>query len=121
MIQKLPGSYSYVPKWLVVKMQMRRVAKQAECQGVGRHTKEEVIEMGFKDLRALSNFLGIYLTVNLYFYIANIFFIEFLSTLGNKPFLMGDKPTEVDCAIFGQLMAFVWLMPNSPFEELLNG
>ena len=34
---------------------------------------------------------------------------------------MGDQPTEVDCAIFGQLCPFVWNMPKSPFEKLLNG
>ena len=33
--------------------------KRASCaQGMGRHTKAEVYEMGLKDLRALSTLLG---------------------------------------------------------------
>lgn len=32
---------------------------QAHGQGMGRHTEAEVIEMGVKDLRAISTFLGI--------------------------------------------------------------
>jgi hypothetical protein len=38
---------------------VRRVKSQTQAQGMGRHTKEEAIEMGMKDLRAMSAFLGI--------------------------------------------------------------
>ncbi len=31
---------------------------QASGQGIGRHSKEEVIEMGMKDLAAISAYLG---------------------------------------------------------------
>ena len=34
---------------------------------------------------------------------------------------MGDKPTEVDCAMFGMLSQFLWNTPGSPFEQLLQG
>ncbi len=34
---------------------------------------------------------------------------------------MGDKATEVDCAMFGMLSQFLWNMPGSPFEQLLQG
>lgn len=34
---------------------------------------------------------------------------------------MGDKATEVDCAMFGMLSQFLWNCPGSPFEQLLNG
>jgi len=40
---------------------------------------------------------------------------------GIKPFFMGDKPTEVDCSMFGMIAQMVWNMPDSPFEKLLNG
>ena len=33
---------------------------------------------------------------------------------------MGDKATEVDCAMFGILAEVVWNSPQSPFEELVN-
>lgn len=32
---------------------------QAIGQGLGRHSEEEVIEMGIKDLQAMSHYLGI--------------------------------------------------------------
>lgn len=35
-----------------------RMKSQASAQGIGRHSKAEVIEMGRKDLRAISSFLG---------------------------------------------------------------
>lgn len=36
----------------------RQVRGQAEGHGIGKHSKEEVIEMGIKDMSALSAFLG---------------------------------------------------------------
>lgn len=72
--------------------------KQAYCQGMGRHTKTEVLEMGLKDLRAMSAYLG------------------------QKSFFMGDKPTEADCAIFGSLAQVVWNTPTAdPIVQLMNG
>ena len=57
-IQKLPSIYKYLPKWIIVRMQMRNIQRAANHQGIGRHSKAEVIEMGIKDLRTLSYFLG---------------------------------------------------------------
>ena len=37
----------------------RQVRGQAEGHGIGRHNKDGVIEMGIKDLGAMSAFLGI--------------------------------------------------------------
>ena len=56
-----------------------RLNGTAVGQGMGRHTKEEVYEMGLKDLRALSAYLG------------------------DKPYFTGEKVTELDCAAFGSL------------------
>lgn len=33
---------------------------------------------------------------------------------------MGDKSTELDCALFGMLAQCVWNMPGSPMEQLIN-
>jgi hypothetical protein len=35
-----------------------RVKSQASAQGIGRHSQTQVMEMGLKDLRAISHFLG---------------------------------------------------------------
>lgn len=64
--------------------------------GVGRHSKTEVEEMGKKDIAALATWLG------------------------NKPFFMGDEPTEVDCTIFGFLAQLVWNFPQSPYGKMVQ-
>lgn len=46
-------------------------------QGIGRHTKEEVCEIGKKDVKAISDFLG------------------------GKPFLLGNNPTSLDATGYG--------------------
>jgi len=66
-------------------------------QGLGVHTREEQNHLISKNLRAVSTLLG------------------------DKPFILGDKPCVNDCAIFGQLFSFVWALPNSPYEKLING
>ena len=34
---------------------------------------------------------------------------------------MGDQASEVDCAVFGHLAETLWNLPDTPFEQLLNG
>lgn len=81
----------------VMPIVVRKMKGQASAQGMGRHSQEEVIEMGMKDLRAMSAYLGI------------------------KPYFMGDTPTEMDCAMFGMLAQIVWCMQGSPFEQHMKG
>lgn len=59
-------------------------------QGYGRHTEEEVERISRQDLQALNDHIG------------------------DKPYLMGDKPCEEDCAVFG-MIAMMWLMRDSSF------
>lgn len=37
---------------------INRIKSQATAQGLGRHSRSEVIEMGLKDLQSISNYLG---------------------------------------------------------------
>lgn len=67
----------------------RRTRKMAYAQGVGRHTQGEVEQLLEDDLTALSDFLG------------------------EKQFMLGGEPTQLDCAIFGQLSQVKWHIPNS--------
>ncbi|XP_068223453.1 failed axon connections homolog [Palaemon carinicauda] len=69
---------------------------EAYMQGIGRHTESEVLAMGHQDLQALSIFLG------------------------DHPFILGDKPTEVDCSIFGMLAQICWNSAGSPFLKLIE-
>ncbi|CAH1252229.1 FAXC [Branchiostoma lanceolatum] len=72
-------------------------AKQAMWnQGIGRHSTEEVEGIMDKDLKAISRFLG------------------------TKPYLMGDEPTEVDAAVFGQLSEMCYCLPDSYLYRIVN-
>jgi len=65
-------------------------------QGIGRHENSEVWEMSFKDLAALSNWLG------------------------TKQYFLGSKPTTVDCMLFGHLAQFLFIdigFPQKTFME----
>ncbi len=64
------------------------VKKQAIAQGMGRHARPEVEKMGTEDLNALSTFLG------------------------NKKYMMGDQPTELDCTMFGFMCMFLFCTPK---------
>lgn len=39
---------------------LRQIGQQAYGQGMGRHSEAEVLEIGVRDLRALSTYLGKY-------------------------------------------------------------
>lgn len=67
----------------------RRTRKMAHAQGVGRHSQSEVEQLLEEDLSALSD------------------------VLGEKQYMMGDEPTELDCAIFGQVSQVKWHVPKS--------
>ncbi|KAH9494841.1 hypothetical protein Btru_017946 [Bulinus truncatus] len=66
----------------------RLVKKQTYEQGVGRHSCEEVRHILMTDLQALADYLG------------------------DKPFLMGDLPSEVDCSVFAMLAQCLWHGPE---------
>ncbi|KAI0235409.1 Failed axon connections protein [Lamellibrachia satsuma] len=56
------------------------VKKNSCGAGIGRHTPQDIYDIGADDIRAISHFLG------------------------DKKYLCGDKITVVDCAVFGQLV-----------------
>jgi glutathione S-transferase len=58
-----------------------RVRAKLDHHGLGRHSDEEIAQLGGRSLSALSAFLG------------------------DKPYLMGEKPTGADATAFGMLAA----------------
>lgn len=70
----------------------RQLIKQARAQGLGRHTQEQVYEMGRNDLQAISSFLG------------------------EKPFMLGDQWTAVDATLY----AFLTTILKQPIESDLK-
>lgn len=59
------------------------VKKALYKQGIGRHSKDEIAEIGNLDLKALSDFLG------------------------NKTYFFGDKPTSLDITAYGILSQMI--------------
>ena len=75
-------------KPLIIKTLKRRMINQCYAQGIGRHTSEEIMDMGIKDLEALSVFLA------------------------DKPYLLGSQPSEVDCVLFGVITVILYGLPE---------
>ena len=69
------------------------VRRQIHRHGLGRHSSEEIFQLGRTDLDALSNFLA------------------------NKPFFMGDNPTKLDASAFGILINTLACPIESPVKE----
>lgn len=70
--------------------------RRAVAQGIGLHSKEQIEEFVTKNLRAVSTLLG------------------------NKTFILGEKPCQDDCAVFGQLAQAMWGLPNLNYERLVQ-
>lgn len=83
-------------KWILFPANRRRQIQAMKVQGIGRHSHQEIQSFVIKDLRAISKYLG------------------------KKPFLMGDKPCEVDCSVFGSLVQIKYNYPGSPYTDLLE-
>ncbi|XP_066271539.1 failed axon connections homolog [Branchiostoma lanceolatum] len=82
--------------FLVRSVGQREIRQMMRGHGIGRHSKEEIEGIMEKDLKAISSFLGA------------------------KPYLMGDEPTEVDAAVFGQLSEIVWTTPGSYLHRIVT-
>lgn len=71
-----------------------RIRKALRAQGTGRHSREDVTAIGQKDLDALSELLG------------------------DRPFLLGDRPRAVDASVFAFVDA-ASAFPRSPFKDAI--
>lgn len=68
----------------------RRVAKTLRLQGLGRHSEQEIAELGVRDIEALSTLLG------------------------DKPFLFGDKPSGADATVFAFIAEILVPIADTP-------
>ncbi|KAK6187009.1 hypothetical protein SNE40_006262 [Patella caerulea] len=84
-----------VPK-LFVWIVGRKIKSEADGQGIGRHSYDEMIRIEEADIKAMSDFLD------------------------DKQFFFGDKPCETDCALFGQLSQLRWQLPGTKAEYFVN-
>jgi len=68
------------------------IQQSARYQGMGRRSKEDVVQIVSQGLA------------------------DAAGALGKHPYFLGDSPGEVDCRAFSILAQMVWNMPSSPFE-----
>ena len=81
-----------IKNWGRVQPSMTRF--RSWLHGIGRHENTEVWEMSFRDLSALSNWLG------------------------TKQYFLGSKPSTVDCMLFGHLAQFLFIDIGFPQKVL---
>lgn len=92
------GFFSSMPalhRLFVPGLLRKNVLKQLEGHGLGKHTKDEIYQIGKRDLTALS------------------------ALLGEKPFFMGEAPTGIDAVAFGSFANTLIDVVNSPLKEHL--
>lgn len=77
---------------LVVPLIRRDIRKKLHSQGTGRHSLEDVIAFGAADLESCAELLG------------------------DQPFLFGDRPRTVDCALYACLEALLGFPVDSPLR-----
>lgn len=65
--------------FFVTKLLRKNVQKNLKIQGTGRHSREQIYQLGQSNIRALSDFLG------------------------DKPYFMGDKVSSLDAIAYGTL------------------
>lgn len=70
-----------------------KIKQQIYGHGTGRHQSEEIFRLGKQDIDSLS------------------------AILGNKPYYLGNKPTTLDAAAFGQLINIIGCPIESPLKE----
>ncbi|CAN5649067.1 glutathione S-transferase C-terminal domain-containing protein [soil metagenome] len=78
---------------LVFKMVRRQIAKQLHARGMARHAPDVIEAKGRADLDALSHFLG------------------------DAPFLLADRPSAADTAVFGLLAPMVYWPMATPVAQ----
>ncbi|HEX8700017.1 MAG TPA: glutathione S-transferase C-terminal domain-containing protein, partial [Myxococcaceae bacterium] len=81
-----------VVRSIVVPMIRRDVMKALRAQGLGRHTPEEILELGKADISAVATLLG------------------------DKPFLLGDHPSSFDATLYALIKSITAFPVNSRFK-----
>lgn len=79
------GGLPFPVSKIVATVARRNLQQQLYKQGIGRHSDQEITDIGNRDLHALSDFLG------------------------NKRYFFGDQPTTLDAVAYGMLVQMIKL------------
>ena len=78
---------------LVGRLVRKTIARSLHLQGLGRHSTDELYQLGCDDLTALSTFLG------------------------DEAWFFGDAPTELDATAYGFLAQILWAPGSRRLRE----
>ncbi len=81
---------------MIMKSIRKSVRKSLHGQGMGRHGRDEIVELARRDLEALS------------------------ITLGDEPFFLGDRPTSIDAVVYGFLAQILFVPWDSEEKAILR-
>jgi glutathione S-transferase len=91
-----PAFFGRMPaplKWVAPSLVRRSLVKGMHGHGMGRHSAEEIIAIGQRDITALANYLG------------------------DKPFFMGEQPCSLDATAYGFLANLVAVPVESALKD----
>ncbi|KAK3780380.1 hypothetical protein RRG08_062001 [Elysia crispata] len=92
---KDPVFVKFFPSLEVRQQVVERYTQVLSGQGISRHTKAEILQIFSANLQAVQDYLG------------------------DKVFMMGETPTEVDCSVFAFLAALIFYTPQE-FEKQMG-
>ena len=79
-------------RWIVPRVARRIVSRELNGHGMGRHTRDEIVAIGRKDLAAAADFLG------------------------EKAFFLGAQPSSLDATAYAFLANVLWVPVESPLK-----
>ncbi|KAI8804433.1 hypothetical protein BJ742DRAFT_825263, partial [Cladochytrium replicatum] len=84
------GLPAFLIRSVMIKPLQKMTMARLKQQGIGRHTPAEIYEIGCRDMKAISDFIG------------------------SKPYLLGNNPSTADAAVFAIVASILWVPISSP-------
>lgn len=94
------GFFSQMPlplRWFVPSLARRGMLAEMRGHGIGRHDAEQIYAIGCRDVTAVADFLG------------------------DKPFMLGDRPSSLDATAHAFLANILWAPIDSPIRLHAQG
>ena len=80
-------------KWVLPTLARRGIIRELHGQGMGRHSREEIMAIGRRDITALADFLS------------------------DKPCFMGEQPSALDASAYAFLANLLWVPVESELKR----
>ena len=78
---------------MIFNMVQKKLIKTLDLQGIGRHSRDEIIKLGIEDVQALA------------------------AQLGDNPYFMGKKISSVDASVYGALHGLIDCQHDTPIQQ----